>query len=127
MARCGGHAPVVCALALVASACATEPIQPGVPREVTGQAIAPFEFHEECVTMVTGDRLSYRFEAQRPVDFSIRYHEGKAVIMPLSLENVTTDSGAFRALTAQDYCMMWEAGREGAILDYRVTLMRGPR
>ena len=94
---------------------------------MTGQAIAPFEFHEECVTMVTGDRLSYRFEAQRPVDFSIRYHEGKAVIMPLSLENVTTDSGAFRALTAQDYCMMWEAGREGAILDYRVTLMRGPR
>jgi hypothetical protein len=77
--------------------------------------------------MVPGDRLDYRFEAQRPVAFNIHYHEGKAVVMPLSIDNATKESGTFRPLVPQDYCMMWEAGREGAILDYWVALVRGSR
>jgi len=73
------------------------------------------------------DRLVYRFTAQRPVAFNIHYHEGKTVIMPVTRDDVTTDDGTFRPLIAQDYCLMWEAGREGAILDYRILLNRGRR
>jgi len=117
----------VCALALAMSACASERILPGTPLEVTGQRINPFELHEECVQLAPGDWLVYRFTAQRPVAFNIHYHEGKTVIMPVSLDNVTADDGTFRPLIAQDYCLMWEAGREGAIVDYRILLNRGPR
>jgi hypothetical protein len=125
--RCAAAAGCFCALALAVSACASETIRPGTPREVTGQRINPFELHEECVRMVPGDLLVYRFAAQRPVAFNIHYHEGKTVIMPVLRDDVTADDGTFRPLVAQDYCLMWEAGREGAILEYRILLNRGQR
>lgn len=119
--------PRACALALAVSACAGQSIQPGTPREVTGQRINPFELHEECVRMEPGDWLVYRFTAQRPVDFNIHYREGKTMIMPVSHDDTTAEDGAFRPLAAQDYCLVWEAGREGAIVDYRILLNRGQR
>ena len=117
----------LCALVLAMSACAGESIRPGIPREVTGQRINPFELHEECVQMAPGDGLVYRFTAQRPVAFNIHYHDGKSVIIPVSRDDATADDGAFRPLVAQDYCLMWEAGREGAIIEYRILLTRGRR
>jgi hypothetical protein len=122
-----GRASRACALAVAVSACAGPSIEPGTPREVTGQRINPFELHEECVQLVPGDWLVYRFTAQRPVDFSIAYHEGKTVIMPVSRDDTTAEDGTFRPLVAHDYCLMWEAGREGAIVDYRILLTRGQR
>jgi hypothetical protein len=116
-----------CALAIAVSACAVQSIQPGTPREVTGQRINPFELHEECLQMGPGDWLVYRFTAQRPVAFNIHYHEGKTVIMPVSRDDTTAEDGTFRPLAPQDYCLTWEAGREGAIVDYRILLTRGPR
>jgi hypothetical protein len=118
---------IACALAIAVCACAGEPIQPGTPREVAGQRINPFELHEECLRMAPGDWLVYRFTAQRPVDFNIHYHEGKTLIMPVSRDDTTQEDGTFRPLVAQDYCLTWEAGREGAIVDYRILLTRGPR
>ena len=129
MTRCDAsrRACCFCALAVTVSACAGESIRPGIPREVTGHRINPFELHEECVHLTPGDRLVYRFEAQRPVTFNIHYHEGKTVIMPVSSDDVTADDSTFRPLVAHDYCLMWEAGREGAILDYRILLNRSQR
>lgn len=129
MAQCGAVRPVACCctLVLALAACASESIQPGVPREVSGQRIAPFEIHEECLPMAPGDWLVYRFTAQRPVAFNIHYHEGQTVIMPISLDTTTTDDGTFRPLIPQDYCLMWEAGRDGAIVDYRILLKPGQR
>ena len=121
------HACCSCALALAVSACAGERIRPGTPLEVTGQRINPFELHEECVQLTPEDRLVYRFTAQRPVAFNIHYHEGKTVIMPVSRDETTAEDDTFRPLAAHDYCLMWEAGREGAIVDYRILLTRGAR
>lgn len=127
MARPGAAGRGYCALVLAVSACASESLQPGTPRDVTGKAIAPYESHEECAKMVPGDRIDYRFEAQRPVAFNIHYHEGKVLVIPVSVDSTTQESGTFRPLVPQDYCLMWEAGREGAILDYGVALIRGTR
>lgn len=129
MARCDAarRACSFCALALAVSACTSETIRPGIAREVTGQRINPFELHEECVQLAPGDRLGYRFQSQRPVAFSIHYQEGKAVIMPISRDDTTTEDDTFRVLIPQYYCVMWEAGRDGAILDYRILLNRGQR
>ncbi len=115
------------ALALAVSACASETILPGMPREVAEKKINPFELHEECLKLVPGDWLVYRFTAQRPVDFNIHYRQGNSMILPLSLDKTTEDDGTFRPLVAQDYCLTWEAGREGAIIDYRILLNRSQR
>jgi hypothetical protein len=40
--------------------------------------------------------------------------------MPISRDDTRADSGIYAPLRAQEYCLMWEAGREGALLDYRV-------
>lgn len=120
-----GHAALAALLAL--AACAVNQVLPGVAREVSGQRIAPYERHEECVQLVLGDWLVYRFEAQRPVAFDIHYKEGSAFIVPVSKKDVMTDDGAFRPLVPQAYCLLWEAGREGAVLDYRMLLNRSAR
>src|SRR4030095_2506140 len=127
MARLGAAGGGFCALVLALSACATELLQPGRPRDVTAKAVAPYEAHEECARMVPGDRLDYRFEAQRAVAFNIHYHEGKVVVMAVSVDSTTQESGTFRPLVPHVYCLMWEAGREGAIIDYGVALVRGSR
>jgi hypothetical protein len=116
-----------CALVLALAGCGGDPLKPGAPREVSGLRINPYEAHEECVAMKPGDVLDYHFDAQRPVTFNIHFHEGNAVILPIARDNVTTDEGTYQPLLAQDYCLMWEAGREGAILDYRVKLIPGKR
>jgi hypothetical protein len=118
------RARCLCALALAVSACAGETIRPGIPKEVSELRINPFEQHEDCLRMEPGDTLLYRFTAQRPVAFAIRYREGRTVIMPLSRDNAIEDDGIFRPLAAQDYCLVWDAGREGAILGYRILLRR---
>ena len=124
MTRSGAirHACCSCALALAVSACAGERIRPGIPLEVTGQRINPFELHEECVQLTPEDRLVYRFTAQRPVAFNIHYHEGQAVVMPITREKSREHAGFYTARLAQDYCLMWEAGAAGASIDYRILV-----
>ncbi|HVF63288.1 MAG TPA: hypothetical protein VNE58_04770 [Casimicrobiaceae bacterium] len=120
---------LVASIATAVVSCAPAPsgIVPGKMHEVKVKNIAPFEAHEECVKLVAGDRLEYSFEAQFPLAFNIHYHEGNAVILPLTRENVKADSGEFKVLLPQDYCLMWEAGPSPTPLDYRVRLIRPGR
>ena len=108
------------------AACAAQPaVVPGKPLVVKAHPLPPFQVHEECVKLARGDRLDFTFSAEAPLKFNIHYHEGNAVIMPVSRDNVRADSGDFTALIAQDYCLMWEAGPIGTPLDYTVRLRRG--
>lgn len=119
-------APVL--LLPVLAGCATAaPPTPNVPVSVKGQAIAPYALHEECVKLVPGDRLEYHFTAGAPLNFNIHYHEGKAVVLPVSRDGVGSDSGVFQPRVAQDYCLMWEAGATATTIDYHFVLRRGPR
>jgi hypothetical protein len=116
------------AIALMLSACATLPphrLEPGVPREVRGHAITARAIHEECAKLHPGEVIEYRFESSVPVDFNIHYHDGKVVVMPISRQKVKADATTFRALTEQDYCLMWETGPEPASVDYRILLQPG--
>jgi hypothetical protein len=47
--------------------------------------------------------------------------------MPLLRDKATEDDDTFRPLVARDYCLTWQAGREGAIIDYRILLNRSQR
>jgi hypothetical protein len=112
-------------LALLAAACATDaPLTPGTPKVVAEKAIAPYEFHEECMHLERGDRLDYRFESDQPLAFNIRYHEQNLVLMPITRTAITSDAAIFSPVVAQDYCLTWEAGPSGAVLSYRVVLRR---
>lgn len=112
------------AFALGIGACAVDTITPDAPKAASEFSIAPFEVHEECAQLVPGDRLDYRFEAQRPVAFHIYYKDGLMFIAPVSREDVTESSGIFNAPNERRYCLRWEAGREGAIIDYRIRVLR---
>ncbi len=112
------------AAALLAAGCAAETIVPDAPKVATELAIAPYEIHEACADMATGDRLDYRFEAQAPVTFHIYYREGLAFVSPVSRDDVQEFAGVFQAKASRRYCLQWEAGQRGALLDYRLRLLR---
>ncbi len=112
-------------LLALAGCAATPAIKPGKPLEVRAHPLPPYQVHEECASLRPGDRLHYRFESTAPLAFNIHYHEGRAVVMPVTRERVTADEGTFAPLVARDYCLMWEAGAEGTTIDYTVRLTRG--
>jgi len=109
----------------LAGCAATPAIEPGKPLEVRAHPLPPYEVHEECASLRPGDRLHYRFESTAPLAFNIHYHEGKAVVMPVTRERVSADEGTFAPLAAQEYCLMWEAGAAGTTIDYTLRLTRG--
>jgi hypothetical protein len=113
------------ALSLVVAACAADSIVPDVPKAAKEFPIAPYEIHEECAQLVPGDRLDYRFEARQPVAFQIYYKDGLAFIAPVSQEDVTEFAGVFNPPYERRYCLQWEAGQQGALVDYRIRLLRG--
>ncbi|GIK87539.1 MAG: hypothetical protein KJ018_10945 [Burkholderiales bacterium] len=121
-ARCGTTLPAIAALAL--AGCAAPPA-PDLPREVRAKALPPYQVHEECLAMAEGEAIDWRFASSAPVHFNIHYHEGKVVIMPVTLDDVRSERGTFVALTAQDYCLAWEAGARAASIDYAIERGRG--
>ena len=114
-----GRPLLVAAMAL--SACAA-PNLADAPKIVQGHAVPSYQIHEECLVLKPGERVEYRFESSEPVDFNIHYHEGNAVVMPLVREQSREDAGMYLVRIAQDYCLMWEAGAAGAMIDYRIRV-----
>lgn len=110
------------ALALTLAACATAPASPDAPQAVTALGLAPYASHQECRRLVPGDRLDYRFTATAPIAFNIRYSDGNAVVMPITRDAVTADSGIYQPVAAREYCLAWEASARGAAIDYRVIV-----
>ena len=110
--------------ALAVAACATDTLVYDEPRAMSGVEIAPFEFHEECAPLAAGDRIDYRFEAKLPVHFEIYYKDGLAHVATVSRDDTTADSGIHPVPRAQRYCLRWDAGRRGAVLDFRVRVLR---
>lgn len=108
------------------AACVDAPsLQAGVPKIVEKLLLAPYAEHEECVSLVRGDRLDYRFDSDVPISFDIRYRDANVVVMPITREGVNSDSGVFAPAISQNYCLWWEAGAQGATIGYRVALRKG--
>lgn len=112
-------------LAFVLAACATDSIVPDTPRDAASLAIAPYEIHEECAQTAPGDRIEYRFASSTPVRFSLYYRDDISFVSPVSRADALEYSGIFRAPDARRYCLQWEAGRRGAIVDIRIRFTKG--
>ncbi|MEO8751419.1 MAG: hypothetical protein ABI624_01945 [Casimicrobiaceae bacterium] len=115
----------VAALPFVVAACAVDTIQPDVPKAVEAFPIAPYEIHEECAQLVPGDRLDFHFEATSPVIFQLYYKEGVTFIAPMSQSDVREFGGLFTPQLPRRYCLQWESGQQGALVDYRIRWRRG--
>jgi hypothetical protein len=114
-------------LACMLAACATTaPVDPDAPRTVSGLELSPYGVHEECRTLAPGDRLDYRFSSTAPVAFNIHYHDGNAIVIPITHEGVTADAGIFHPALRQDFCLTWEAGLTAVTLEYRVAVRHRP-
>ena len=119
--RCG----VVSSVALLVAACAETPFAPGQPKS-GNLDLAPYTAHEDCVDLVPGDRLDYRFESNERVKFNISYRDSNMVVEPIIREGVLGDSGVFAPLIKSRYCLTWEASAAGALVDYRAAVRRAP-
>ena len=108
-------------IALCAAACATgDPYRLDGPRSGAGVELAPYALHEECFRLDTHDRIDFYFTSTASVAFNIHYHDVNAVVMPLARDATKEEAGDFVAELKQTYCMMWEAGAEPALIDYRI-------
>jgi hypothetical protein len=112
--------------ALVAG-CAPTNLLPNTPVAVTSERIAPYEFHEICANLETGDRVDYRYDATEPVAFMIGYREDGATLLPWTRDYLKSDAGIFPVRYAQHYCLRWQSGPPGALLTYHVTVHRAER
>jgi len=112
--------------ALALAACVTN-YRLDAPRSAAGVEIAPYAIHEECVELDLGERIGYYFTSVAPIAFNVHYHDANAVIMPIVRERVTEDSGDFTADRKEIYCLMWEAGAESSVLEYRIRRIPGTR
>lgn len=109
-------------VALPLCACTSAPVTADAPKTVSGHPLPPYEWLEECLQLVPGDRVEFTFESTEPVDFNIHYHAGSAVVMPIVREKTRADAGVYAPSIAEGYCLMWEAGAAGASIDYRIRL-----
>lgn len=123
MPRSGRTGIAFVALVTLAGCASDTFLAGGEPRIGEGREIAPFEFHEECGPVAVGERIDYRFQTTRPVLFEIYYKDGTASIAPISRDNVAEGSGVFPPPASRRYCLRWDAGREGAIVDFRIRIL----
>jgi hypothetical protein len=126
---CGGAKLALSAVAVIAlvAGCVVAPVTADKPKFVTGHPLPPYESFRECVRLSRDDRLEYSFEASEPVDFDIRYDEGNVVVAPIVRDKSHADAGVFVARIVRDYCLVWEAGPAGALVDYRLRLRPAAR
>ena len=116
-----------CVAALACCACTAPGITADTPKTVRAHPLPSYQIHEECFTLAFGDRVEFAFESSEPVAFNLHYHAGNAVVMPMVREGSREDAGIYAAQIAQDYCLMWEAGPAGAMIDYRIRVkLRDP-
>jgi hypothetical protein len=111
-----------CVAALVFCGCTTPGITPDAPKTVRAHPLPSYQIHEECFRLEPGDRVEYGFASTEPVGFNLHYRAGSAAVMPVAREGSLEDAGIYVAMIAQDYCLMWEAGPAGAMIDYRIRI-----
>lgn len=109
---------------LLAACAAQDTIVADEPRTASELPVAPYALHEECAALQEGDKLTYHFEAKVPVAFQIHYTEGSASVSTVNRADVTEFGGVFNVPAARRYCLRWDAGPQGTVLDFRIRLQR---
>ena len=83
--------------------------------------LEPKGMHEECAHLAKGEKRSYYWRADGPVDFNVHYHRGEEAVYPVTREAMRGDGGTFTANGADDYCWMWTARDRPAKVEGRIS------
>ena len=102
----------------VLCACAVQAAEPQ-PLAVAAK-LEPGKIHEECARLEAGEKRTWHWKANAPVDFNIHYHVGPEVFYPVKRDSMRGDGGTFTAKTGQDYCWMWSARDKAATIEGRI-------
>ena len=70
-------------------------------------AVPAGTFVEACGRLPARTEVEWRFEAGRPLDFNVHFHEGDKVHYPARQHQVASARGKLVAKVEQDYCWMW--------------------
>jgi hypothetical protein len=101
-------------IALVAGGCASLPAA-----DKTSETIKPSGISEDCMELLPGQILGYSFDASKPLNFNIHYHEDHDVIYGITKDGISEDKGTYRCEKKQYYCLMWtNPGSDPVSLDY---------
>jgi hypothetical protein len=78
-----------------------------IAADKASETIKPSGVSEDCMELLPGQILEYSFEATKPLNFNIHYHEDHDVIYGITKDGVSEDKGTFRCEKKQYYCLMW--------------------
>ena len=96
-----------------------------VVADKTSEAIKPSGIHEDCMELLSGQILEYSFEASKPLNFNVHYHEDHDVVYGITKDGVSGDKGTFRCEKKQYYCLMWtNPGSEPVGLVYSYSIKK---
>jgi hypothetical protein len=102
---------------LFAGACATEKIKTAKEREVVSDSfnVRPGGSHEECLELIPGKIMEYKFISSDSVNFNIHYHAEEGIKYPVNEESITGHRGTidpalhdYFSGDQEFYCLMWD-------------------
>jgi len=79
----------------------------GVGRFERALMLAPGRFIESCGELRKGQSIAWSFTADGQVDFSIHYHEGERLVVPVKQHGAADAKGTLAVGVDQVYCWMW--------------------
>ena len=120
MARLYGLMVLSCFIAVITGGCASL-----VVADKTSETIKPSGIHEDCMELLSGQILEYSFEASKPVNFNVHYHEDQDVVYGITKDGVSGDKGTVHCEKKQYYCLMWtNPGAEPVGLVYSYSIKK---
>lgn len=108
--------PALAALAVFAAAAADAP-----SASTFSVTLEPKGMHEECARLASGEKRSYYWRADGPVDFNVHFHRGDEAVYPVKRDAMRGDGGTFTAKSGEDYCWMWTARDRPVKVDGRIA------
>jgi hypothetical protein len=64
---------------------------------------------EKCFQMDAGQKIEYRFDAAKKINFELNYRvSAEQVYRPVKLDRTLGESGLFEARSRNKYCLVWE-------------------
>ena len=107
-----------CFVAVITVGCASVGVA-----DKTSETIKPSGIHEDCMELLAGQILEYSFEASKPLNFNVHYHEDHDMVYGITKDGVTGDKGTFYCEKKQYYCLMWtNPGSEPVGLFYSYSI-----
>ena len=95
-------------LCLLIGACATALERPVVPYTSGVIEVAPGAPYERCLTLQSGDRLLFSYQADPPMSFAVRRRTGDATLSYVLRDIGREDSGIFFVPETERYCLYWQ-------------------